>query len=104
MQRYISKREVYSNTILPQETRKTLNRQPNFTPKTTVKRRIKNSKINGRKEIIKIQAETYEKEMKNTIVKINKTKNWFFEKINKIDKPLARLIKKKTREESNQQN
>ena len=30
-----------------------------------------------------------------TIVKINKTKNWFFEKINKIDKPLARLIKKK---------
>ena len=30
-------REVYSNTILPQETRKTLNRQPNFTPKTTGK-------------------------------------------------------------------
>ena len=29
-----------------------------------------------------------------TIVKINKTKNWFFEKINKTDKPLARLIKK----------
>ena len=33
--------------------------------------------------------------MKKTIVKINKTKNWLFEKINKIDKPLARLIKKK---------
>ena len=33
--------------------------------------------------------------MKETIVKINKTKSWFFEKINKIDKPLARLIKKK---------
>ena len=33
-----SKREVYSNTILPQETRKTSNRQPNFTPKTTGKR------------------------------------------------------------------
>ena len=33
------KREVYSNTILPLETRKTSNRQPNFTPKTTVKRR-----------------------------------------------------------------
>ena len=41
--------------------------------------------------------------MKETKVKINKTKSWFFEKINKIDKPLARLIKKK-REESNQQN
>ena len=33
--------------------------------------------------------------MKETIVKINKTKTWFFEKINKIDKSLARLIKKK---------
>ena len=33
--------------------------------------------------------------MNKTIVKINKTKCWFFEKINKIDKPLARLIKKK---------
>ena len=32
---------------------------------------------------------------KKTIAKINKTKSWFFEKINKIDKPLARLIKKK---------
>ena len=33
--------------------------------------------------------------MKETTAKINKTKSWFFEKINKIDKPLARLIKKK---------
>ena len=33
--------------------------------------------------------------MKKTIAKINKTKSWFFEKINKIDIPLARLIKKK---------
>ena len=33
--------------------------------------------------------------MKEKIVKINKTKSWFFEMINKIDKPLARLIKKK---------
>ena len=36
-----------------------------------------------------------EKKMKETIAKINKTKSWFFEKINKIDKPLARHIKKK---------
>ena len=35
------KREVYNNTILPQETRKALNRQPNFTPKTTGKSRTK---------------------------------------------------------------
>ena len=97
-----SKREVYSDTILPHETRKILNRQPNFTPKTIGKRRIKKPKISRRKEIIKIWAEINEKEMKETIVKINKTKSWFFEKINKIDKPLARLIKKKRK--SNQQN
>ena len=35
------------------------------------------------------------KKKKETIVKINKTKSWLFEKINKIDKPLARLMKKK---------
>ena len=40
-----SKREVYSNTILSQETRKTLNRQPNFTPKTTGKRTKKPPKL-----------------------------------------------------------
>ena len=40
--------------------------------------------------------------MKETIVKANKTKSWFFEKINKIDKPSARLIKKKR--EKNQSN
>ena len=52
-------------------------------------------KVSRRKEIIKMRAEINEIEMKKTIAKINKTKNWFFEKINKIDKPLARLIKKK---------
>ena len=48
-----------------------------------------------RKEIIKVRAEINEKEMKETIIKINKTKSSFFENINKTDKPLARLIKKK---------
>ena len=47
------------------------------------------------KEIIKILAEINGKEIKEIIVKTNKTKSWFFEKINKTDKPLARLIKKK---------
>ena len=48
----------------------------------------KNPKMCRRKQIIKIQAEINEKEMKETIVKINKKKKkgWFFEKINKIDK------------------
>ena len=39
--------------------------------------------------------------MKETIIKINKNKSWFFEKINKIDKPLARLIKKKRKKNQN---
>ena len=51
--------------------------------------------MSRRKEIIKIRSKINEKEMKETITKNNKTKSWFFEKINKIDKPLARLIKKK---------
>ena len=52
-------------------------------------------KISRRKEIIKIRAEINNTESKKTTEKINETKSWFFEKINKIDKPLARLIKKK---------
>ena len=53
-----------------------------------------NPRVIRRKEIIKIREEINEKETKETIVKINKAKIWFFEKKNKIDKPLARLIKK----------
>ena len=54
------KREVYNNTILPKETRKTLTRKPNFTPKATRKRR-RRKKFTRRKEIIKIWAEINEK-------------------------------------------
>ena len=90
-----SKREVYSNTILPQETRNISNKQPKLTTKAIRERRTKHTKLSKRKEIIKIRSEINEKEMKKMIAKINKTKSWFFEKINKIDKPLARLIKKK---------
>ena len=44
--------------------------------------------------MLKIRAEISAKETKETIAKVNKAKSWFFEKLNKIDKPLARLIKK----------
>ena len=57
----------------------------------------KKPKVSRSKEIIKIRSEINEKEKKETTAKINNTKSWFFEKINKIDKPLARLIKKKRR-------
>ena len=49
--------------------------------------------MDRRKEILKIRAEINAKEIKETIGKINKAKSWFFKRINKIDKPLARLIK-----------
>ena len=53
-----------------------------------------NPSVSRRKEILRIKAEINVKETKETIAKINETKSWFFEKTNKIDKPLARLIKK----------
>ena len=56
---------------------------------------MKHPRVSRRKEIIKIRAEINAKETKETITKINKAKSCFFEKINKIDRPLARLIKKK---------
>ena len=52
-------------------------------------------KVSRRKEIIKMRAEINEIDTKKTIAKINKTKSWFFAKINKLDKPLASLNKKK---------
>ena len=68
------------------------------------KEEMKNPRVSRRKEILKIRAEINAKQTKETIAKINKAKSWFFEKINKIDKLLAKLIKKKQGEESNQQN
>ena len=55
---------------------------------------MKNHRFSRRKEILKIRAEINAKETKETIAKINKVNSWFFEKMNQIDKPLARLIKK----------
>ena len=48
-----------------------------------------------RKEITQIKVELNDTQTKSTIVRINESRSWFFEKINKINKPLCRLIKKK---------
>ena len=53
--------------------------------------------VSRRKEILKIRAEINAKETKEIITKINKAKSWFFEKINKIDKPLADSSRNKGR-------
>ena len=69
-----SKKEVYNNKSLPQETRKITNKQPNLTPRGTRKRRTNKPKVSKGKEIIKIRTEK----------KISETKSWFFEKVNKL--------------------
>ena len=58
------------------------------------KEEMENLRVSRRKEIFKIRAEINAKETKETIAKINKAKSVFFERTNKIDKPLARLITK----------
>ena len=66
----------------------------NLTLQQLEKEEMNNPRVSGRKEILKIRAEINAKETKETLAKINKAKSWFFEKTNKIDKPLVRLIKK----------
>ena len=77
-----SKKEVYSNKILPQETRNISNKPPKLTLKAIRERKTKKLQIIRKKETIKIRPEINEKEMKETIAKINKSKRLFFEKIN----------------------
>jgi hypothetical protein len=50
-------------------------------------------KTSRRKDIVKVRAEINEIETKRTLKRINETKSWFLEKINKIDRPLANLTK-----------
>ena len=97
-----SKREVYSNIILPQETRK--HRMDNLTLhlKQLKKKNKKTPKISRKKEIIKILAEINAKETKDTIGKINKAISWFFEKINR--QTISQNHQETKGEESNQQN
>ena len=82
-----SKREVYSDTGLLQKTRKISNKLPNLPPKIIRKRRT-NKTLSQQKERNHKDQSRNEIETKKKIAKINKTKSWFFEKINKIGKPL----------------
>ena len=86
----------YSNTILSQET-KISGKQSNLTPKTSEKKEKTKPQISRRKEIIKIKAEINETGTKKIIEMIKEIK------VNKIDKPIARLIKKKKKREGSNQ-
>jgi len=91
-------RKVYSNTGLTQEARKVSYAQPNLILKELEKEQQIKPKA-SRREIIKIRAEISEietnKQKKTPEEQINETGSWFFERINKIDEPLARLSKRK---------
>ena len=90
-----AEREVYSNTGLLQETRKMSNKQPNFAPTGT--RKIKNSLLIERENIMNIRAEINEKEIKVTIPKVTKTKMRFFQKTKvTIYYPLIKKKREKT--------
>ena len=88
------KREVYSITVLLKNQEKSQINNLTLHLKELEKEEQTKPKVSRWKEIINVRAERNEMETKKTIAKINQTKSWFFEKINKIDKPLARLIKK----------
>ena len=96
-------KEVQSDTGLPKTDRNISNKQSN---PTSTRTRGTTTKPRGRrrKEITKIRAELNDIETKSTIQRINESRSWFFEKINKIDKALSRLIKKKKREDPNKHN
>ena len=88
MQAYLKKIErfqINNLTLHLQELKEQWQRQP---------------RASRRKEITKIRAELNDIETKRTIQRTNKFRSWFFEKINKIDKPLSRFIKK-NREDPN---
>ena len=70
-------------------------KQPNLHLNQLEKEGQTQPKVSRRKEIIQIRTEINEVKKMKTTAKINETKSWFFKKTNKIDKPLAMLVKKK---------
>ena len=89
-----SKREVYRNLISSQETRKSQINNLTLHLKQLENKEQRKPKVSSRKEI-KIRAEINKIETKQTIAKINKTKSWCYEKINKIDKQTDSSRKKR---------
>ena len=77
------------------EKRKISNPQPYLQLKQLEKEeQTKSNDISHRRKEIRVRLEITKRENRKTIQKINKTKSWFLEEINKIlDKPLAKLVK-----------
>ena len=90
------KGEIHHNTSIHSKTGKNSNTKANLTHKEAGKKQQIDPTPSRRRELIKIRAELNEIEFyRRTVKQINKTRSWFFERINKIDKPSASLIKNK---------
>ena len=89
------KAEIHRNTSIHSETGKNSNTKANLTDKGAREKTADRPTPSRRRELIKMRAELNEIETRKTVEQINKTRSWFFERINKIDTPLASLIKKK---------
>ena len=87
--------EVHSDTGLPKKDTNISKKQPNPTCTELEEQQQTKPRASRREETTKIRVELNHIEIKRTILRINKSRSWFFEKTNKIDKPLSRLIKKK---------
>ena len=92
-----AKRKVHSTKCPHKENEETHIRNLTVHLKALEKKEADSPRRSKRLEIIKLRAEINKIEIQKTIQRINETKSWFFEKVNKIDKPLSKLIKRQER-------
>ena len=92
-----TERKVHSSTGLPKKDRNISNINLTLQLQELQIQQQRQSRASRRKEITKIRAELNDVETKRTIQKINKSRGWFFEKINKINKRLSKLNRKNER-------
>ena len=97
-----AQREIHSDTTILKKEKSQINNLTHYLNELEIEQT--KPKVNRRKEIIKIKEEINKVEILKIIEKINKTKGWFFEKVNNIDKPLARLPKKRRGKNPSKQN
>ena len=87
--------EIHRNKSTHPKTGKNSNTKANIAPKGTREKTANRSYTQQKKRVNKDSSRTQKFETRRTVEQINRTRSLFFERINKIDKPLASLIKKK---------
>ena len=88
----ISKKETHSSSASKKKQERTHTSSLTAHLKVLEQKEANSSKRSRQQEIIKLRSKTNQVETKRTIQRINQIRSWFFENINKIDKPLARKI------------